>query len=187
MKHPQFENEHFYHIYNRGVEKRDIFIDKNDYLRFLEGLKEFNNPEMVTLRDPPPYRGLTSVRKKLVRIHAFCLMPNHFHLLLEQIADNGIPLFMQKLGTGYTMYFNLVNQRVGGLFQGTFKAKIIENETYLMHLLRYIHLNPIELVEAKWKEKGIAWKKVKKILDNTNCQVTTTISERQRLTLCTEV
>lgn len=86
-------------------------------------------------------------------------MPNHFHLLLKQRVNNGVPLFMQKVGTGYTMYFNTRKKRSGSLFQGTYKAKIVEDEDYLIHLSRYIHINPIELMEHDWKEVGIKNKK----------------------------
>jgi len=82
-------------------------------------------------------------------------MPNHFHLIIKQRIENGIVLFMQKLGSGYTNYFNLKYKRVGPLFQGRFKAISIENDNYLMHLSRYIHLNPIELIKPNWKISGI--------------------------------
>lgn len=94
-------------------------------------------------------------------------MPNHFHLILEQSVENGTSKFMQKLGTGYTMFFNTKYERSGVLFQGTFKAIPVENETYLTHLSRYIHLNPVELKEPEWKEKGIKnWKLVNQFLEN---------------------
>lgn len=82
-------------------------------------------------------------------------MPNHYHLLLRQEADHGIPRFMQKLGTAYTMYFNVKNKRVGPLFQGRYKAVHIGDEPYLLHLSRYIHINPLDLEYPKWKEKGV--------------------------------
>ena len=90
-----------------------------------------------------------------MEIVAFCLMPNHFHLILKQLKDGGITKFMRKLGTGYAMYFNQKNKRNGVLFQGKFKAIPIENDNYLIHLSRYIHINPIEFTEPDWKTKGI--------------------------------
>src|SRR3989344_6026710 len=123
MKKPQFTTDAFYHIYNRGVEKRKIFLDKDDHFRFIHDLFEFND-EAYALNIYYKLPSLTSYevqprkmskRKLLVEIIAFCLMPNHFHLLLRQNADSGIVRFMQKLGTGYTMYFNQKYQRVGGL------------------------------------------------------------------------
>ena len=91
----------------------------------------------------------------LVEIIAYCLMPNHFHLLLREIEDGGISKFMQKLTTGYTMYFNKRRERNGALFQGRFKATHVADDRYLRYLISYIHLNPIKLIEPKWKEIGI--------------------------------
>ena len=92
-------------------------------------------------------------------------MPNHFHLIIKQLKDEGIAQFMQKVGTGYTMFFNAKNQRSGGLFQGRFKAILIENDEYLMHLSRYIHINPVELIESNWKAEGIEdWTRAKEFL-----------------------
>lgn len=171
MKRPQFEEGYFYHIYNRGVEKRKTFQDNQDYQRFIHGLFEFNDIEAAgkfsNQRKQLSEIPSPKVRKRdiLVSIHCFCLMPNHYHLILEQIKENGISLFMKKLGIGYTMYFNERNERVGPLFQGTFKARLIEDDNYIKHLSRYIHLNPVELVEAKWKEKEIKnWQKIEKFL-----------------------
>ena len=159
-----FVNDCIYHVYNRGVEKRILFQTDSDHLRFIHDLYEFNDTK-PTLRysevRPPQVRK----RDLLVEIYCFCLMPNHFHLILKQLKDNGIYLFMKKLGTGYSMYFNKLNNRVGSLFQGRFKAILIENNEYLLHLSRYIHLNSVELIEKNWKSKGIKnWAKVKKFL-----------------------
>lgn len=168
----------FYHIYNRGVEKRNIFMEDKDYFRFIHDLYEFNDQDNVlnvNFRFNSNYGDPTSIvedptsivkkkRKLLVEILCFCLMPNHFHLILKQLVDNGISLFMQKLG-GYPYYFNLKHKRVGGLFQGRYKAVRIDNEDYLLHLSRYQHLNPLELIEPDWKEKGIKnLKKAKEFL-----------------------
>jgi putative transposase len=170
MKHPPFINLHIYHIYNRGVEKRKVFLDGQDRFRFIHDLYEFNDEDPVlpanirlSARRPSQAQCLEveplNIRKKrklLVDILVWCLMPNHFHLLIRQRKDNGIVLFMQKLGTGYTMYFNQKYHRVGPLFQGRFKAVLVENDNYLLHLSRYIHLNPIELIEPNWKVNGIS-------------------------------
>ena len=93
-------------------------------------------------------------RKLLVKILAFCLMPNHFHLLLQQVKDGGIIKFMQKLGTGYTMYFNKVYERVGSLFQGRFKAVLVNQESHFIHLPYYIHCNPLDLKFPEWRNYG---------------------------------
>lgn len=180
MKRPQFVTDYFYHIYNRGVEKRDIFLDDADHFRFIRGLYEFNDSNPTALSKMINFRGRSSElpevsedgprhlsRKKIVEIVCFCLMPNHFHLLLKQIRDNGIPLFMKKLATGYAMYFNTKYKRSGVFFQGRYKAIIVEKEEYLLHLSRYIHLNPVELIEPQWKERGIKDKnKVFSFLEN---------------------
>lgn len=157
MRRITLANDNYYHVFNRGVDKRPVFTNKDDYKRFLYLLYACNDTKPV-LNSSFYYQGLTSIvekeRKKQVEIVCFCLMQNHYHLLLHQIANNGISCFMQKLGTGYTMYFNIKYGRSGSLFQGTFKAKHIDTETYLTHLTRYIHLNPAELKEPNWKKKG---------------------------------
>jgi len=160
MKKPQFVNGEIYHVYNRGVEKRTIFLENRDYFRFIHDLFEFNNQDLapnnsyffnnrnshgkneILIRNP---------RKILVEILSFCLMPNHFHLMLRQISDNGVIKFMHRLGTGYTNFFNKKQERVGPLFQGRFKAVLVNDEVYLRHLLNYIHANHAELYESKWK------------------------------------
>ncbi|PJE64661.1 MAG: hypothetical protein COU90_02365 [Candidatus Ryanbacteria bacterium CG10_big_fil_rev_8_21_14_0_10_43_42] len=158
MKRPIFANGEFYHIYNRGVEKRVIFQDKGDYFRFIYHLHELNRPESAeNYRYKKSSFQLHEVKPRekessLVNIYAFCLMPNHFHILLSQVADNGISVFMQKLGTGYSMFFNKKYKRVGSLFQGTFKAVHVTNNEYLYYLPHYIHLNPLDLA-SKNKQK----------------------------------
>ena len=94
-------------------------------------------------------------RKLLVEILVFTLMPNHFHLLLKQKQENGISKFMHKLGVGYSMYFNQKYERTGSLFQGTYKAIPVNNDSYFIHLPYYIHLNPLDLIEPKWKNGEI--------------------------------
>ncbi len=158
MRKIQFANQQFYHIYNRGVEKRNIFLDKNDHIRFIHNLYEFNDIKLAQEYSRLNVGGLAShirKRERLVDIVCFCLMPNHFHLLLRQIKDGGITAFLHKLSTGYTMAFNLKNKRTGSLFQGPFKAAQIKDDNYLIHLSRYIHLNPLEIKKPNWKEAGI--------------------------------
>jgi len=158
MRKPKFIEDQIYHIYNRGVEKRNIFIDDDDYFRFIHNLFEFNDEcpalnvkyyfDPKTMNVESPYLKRKRERKPrnlLVEILLFTLMPNHFHLLLKQKRGNGIVRFMQKLGTGYTMYFNQKYDRVGGLFQGRFKAVLVSKEVYFIHLPQYIHTNPLSL------------------------------------------
>ncbi len=148
----------YYHIYNRGTEKRNIFLSKQDYERFLSLLYLCNSNAPVLLRRQG--RTLAEVKKierskPLVDISAFCLMPNHFHLIIYEREQGGISRFIQKLTTGYTMYFNKVHERTGVLFQGKYKASHIATDKYLKHLISYIHLNPVKLVDPEWKEKGV--------------------------------
>lgn len=146
------ENGH-YHVYNRGVEKRTIFEDDQDYRVFLHLLKYYLSPidpnakhpvaesSNQTLIRPRPLANLYQE----VDLLAYCLMPNHFHLLIKQITKNGMSKLLSRISTTYSMYFNKRYKRVGYLFQGRYKAILITQDNYLLHLSRYIHLNPIEL------------------------------------------
>ena len=155
-----------YHIYNRGVDKRDIFMDDEDRFRFIHDLFEFNdvnpspnmneilfNKKMKNMEVGLPY--MREPRKVLVEILAYCLMDNHFHMILRQKAENGITEFMRKLGTGYTNYFNQKYERSGSLFGGKFKSVCIKNDAHLMYLPVYIHLNPLDFKFHEWREKKI--------------------------------
>ena len=144
----------YYHIYNRGVEKRNIFLDDRDYKVLLHFLKTYLSP-LPPKEDLPQRRpeiGVTPVRIRPIKtVHgvisllAYCLMPNHFHLLVKQEARDGISRLMNRIGTNYGMYFNKRYERVGPLFQGVYKAVLIDNEAQFLHLSRYIHLNPYEI------------------------------------------
>jgi putative transposase len=142
--------ENIYHIYNRGTDKRKIFMDKSDFSRFLNILCFFNNARPVdffnlskggstSLSEVEPPRA----DERLVDILCFCLMPNHFHLILRELVEGGIATFMSKVGTGYTMYFNKRYERSGHLFQGRYKHKEINSEDGFIYLSGYIHLNPV--------------------------------------------
>ncbi len=133
----KFVENGFYHLYNRGVEKRNIFLDEHDYAVFLHYLKKYLDPTVPfgIGSDPHP---LSSE----IDLFAFCLMQNHFHLLLKQKSVDGITKLIRAVCTNYVMYFNKKYERVGTLFQGKYKAVLIENDSYLLHLSRYIHLNP---------------------------------------------
>lgn len=136
-----------YHVYNRGVEKRIIFNDEHDYQRFLILMFLVNNTVPVDiknmLRNCTLPEMLETKRNPLVHIQAFSLLPNHYHLLLSPVVENGVAKFMQKLATGYTMYFNAKNQRTGSLFQGKYKIKHAAEEQYVKYLFEYIHLNVV--------------------------------------------
>ncbi len=145
-KHPIITGEN-YHVYNRGVDKRNIFGDKIDIRRFVESIKEFNQTEIIgslnNLRKSKKIQKETKApyEEPLVVIIAYCLNPNHFHFILKQLEDGGIAKFMQKLQSGYTSYFNVRNKRTGSLFQGTFKAQHIASENYFNKTLGYVNKN----------------------------------------------
>lgn len=142
-------------------------MDEKDYFRFIHDLFEFNNTSAVfnvnfrfaQAQKAENYGGPTSIvqepRRRLVDIVSFCLMPNHFHFILRQLRDGGIAKFIQKACTGYAMYFNQKYKRSGTLFQGRFRAILIDKDEYFLPLSGYIHANPVELIEPNWKEKGI--------------------------------
>lgn len=169
-KHP-FVVGSIYHIYNRGVAKGLICREEADYWRFLQGLCLFNDIKSTNrvLWELERNRGELNLkvlrdyivnpeheRDKLVRILVYCIMDNHYHLLVEEIREGGITQFMQKLGTGYAGYFNDKHQRVGPLFQGRFKNVPVDDDLYLQYLLVYINvLNPANFVIPNWKEEGI--------------------------------
>ncbi len=161
MRKEKLVKNEIYHVYNRGVEKRKIFLDEKDYLRFIVNLYEFNCVKPVfnfgrKIEQQPIEVRLQSARDEpQVEILTFCLMPNHYHFMIRQRVENGITEFMRKLGTGYTNYFNLKYQRVGPLFQGKFKAVRLEKEAHFIHLPHYIHLNPLEITMPNWKEGKI--------------------------------
>jgi len=139
----------YYHIYNRGVEKRTIFVSETDCKVFLRYMKLYLSPKEDLLElnrlGQKTLRFLQHNLYEEVDLLAFALMPNHFHLLVKQNTADGIIKFMRRLATSYVMYFNNKNSRTGGLFQGTYKAVQILNDEYLLHLSRYIHLNPAHI------------------------------------------
>lgn len=169
-------NDCYYHIYNRGIEKRKLFLDKQDYYRFIHCLYEFNDTHLAVnfgyynlkyskTEELTDFNNLgrNKTRDKLVEIICFSLMPNHYHLILKQKKEKGISEFMLKVGTGYAMYFNQKYERKGRLFEGPFKSILIDSDEYVVHLSRYIHLNPVGIIEPLWKEKEI--KEERKIID----------------------
>jgi len=130
-----------FHCYNRGVDKRTIFEDQQDYIYFLKLLRHFNTSEVVgnlrLLENKPQVNPP-------VTILSYCLLPNHFHLLLRcNDVEGGLSKYMQRVGGGYTMYFNQKYKRSGSLFQGKFKAKLIDSDLYLKHIIAYVRYNYI--------------------------------------------
>lgn len=150
-----------FHITDRGVDKRKIFLEKKDYFRFIHDLFEFND---IT----PPNNNLyffnknmdivspyieRKPRKLLVNIHTFSLMPNHYHLLLSPMVERGITLFMTKLNIGYAKYFNEKNERKGALFEGRYKSTPILSEAHFIHIPYYIHCNSLDLAFPEWRKR----------------------------------
>lgn len=146
-----FIPEAYYHVYNRGVEKRAIFLDDEDYCVFLNLLKRYLDDKPSTDRTGRQYEWLHDQLELL----AFCLMPNHFHLFIYQINEQAITKLMKNLCTSYVMYFNKKYKRVGPLFQGRYKAKDILDDAYFQHISRYIHLNPTEF--ETWKYSSLPY------------------------------
>jgi len=155
----QLVNGEFYHIVKRGTEEREIFLDHEDRFRFINGLLVFNDK----LPTPWQSRGFWHQRNPatlcrsdyspkipLVAIHTFALMSNHFHLLLSQLVEGGIEIFMQKIG-GYSRYFNKKYERSGTLFQDRYKIVHITTQQQIKNSFVYIHTNPVALIEPEWK------------------------------------
>ncbi len=136
----EFEQGGYYHVYNRGVEKRIIFLDNDDYNVFLGLLKKYLSGDKKAANTNNRHK-FPSLQDE-VNLLAYCLMPNHVHLLLHELTGRGIERLMRRVMTGYVMYFNNRYRRVGSLFQGPYKASRITSDAYLYHISRYIHLNP---------------------------------------------
>lgn len=160
-----------YHALNRGVDKRIIFLDNQDRARFVHDMYEFNSTEparnnlrnqmsdivshsssQMSITGFVPRKG-----QLLVDIHGWCLMDNHYHLLLSERVEGGLSHFLRKMNVGYAKYFNERYVRVGTLFQGRTKKILIDSDAYMLHILNYIHLNPLDLMESssKWRNRTI--------------------------------
>jgi putative transposase len=164
----EFAEDQFYHVYNRGVDKRDIFLDDDDYSVFLGLLKKYLTGKDSNKTHRHSFKSL----KGQVELHSYCLMPNHFHLLFYQKDMDAITKLMRRVNTGYVMYFNGRYGRVGALFQGKLKAAHVNADDYLHHISRYIHMNPEDYQKWKYsslgyylgKKKTPEWLKTKRIL-----------------------
>lgn len=152
----------YFHVFNRGVDKRFLFQEEADVNRFLASILSFNTTEPIgSIYEASFQKEKQKNKKKLVDIIVYCLNPNHFHLLLTPKVERGVERFMQRVGTGYTMYFNNKYKRSGSLFQGKFKAVHVSNNAQLLHVSAYIILNDqkhqlggkaSKLVRSSWKE-----------------------------------
>ena len=151
----------YYHIYNRGNSKQKIFHDKEDHLRFMSLLYSCNSKNNFKIFNLGKKSFYEFDRDKLIiSIGAYCIMPNHFHLIITQHGEGNISKFMQKVTTAYVMYYNKKYKHSGSLFEGKFKSEHINNDRYLKYLFSYIHLNPIKLIQKDWKKEGIRDKNI---------------------------
>ena len=165
-----FEGEQpLFHIFNRGVEKREIFLDDNDRNRFLfllcvlQGDIFFNHSSRLAKEFGQ--RGRLAIEEiigdiidaKVVELVGFVLMPNHFHLIVQELKEGGVTKFMSRLSNSYTKYFNIKNDRKGYLFGSSFHRKLIDTNEYLLHLSAYIHRNPREIKKWNNKESDYPW------------------------------
>ena len=160
-----FEVGEYYHIFNRGNSKQKIFYDNEDYDRFIKLLYICNSKRNFNFRDHLISLGLDAFDfdrgNTLVSIGAWVLMPNHFHIYLtpnlDDISSNrsnkSVSLFMKKIGTAYSSYYNKKYNRTGSLFEGKFKSIHVESDHYARHLFSYIHMNPLKLINSKWKDE----------------------------------
>jgi putative transposase len=173
----RYAEDSYYHIYNRGVNRANVFNKPEDYWYFLSLFKRHLSNESSFDKYGREVAHLTSD----VELLAFCLMPNHFHLLVYNINQRGITNLMQRILTAYSMYFNKKYKRVGSLFQSTYKASLIDKDNYLIHISRYIHLNPQDIdvsyknydyssYEYYTKKLNAEWLHPDKILDLFNGQ-----------------
>lgn len=151
-----FAEGEYYHVYNRGNSKQKIFLDTADYKRFQQLLFIANASKAFTFRDAKKVDIFNFDRgEQLVNIEAYCLMPNHFHILFTPIQPDGAKKFIHKLSTAFSMYFNSRHERTGVLFEGRFKSQYADSDEYLKYLFSYIHLNPIKLIQSDWKDVGL--------------------------------
>ncbi len=147
-----------YHVLNRGVDKRTIFMDTQDYARFVHDMFEFNSTRPANHTYRTKMADIVNRPfEKLVDIHGWCLMHNHYHLLLSERFPGGLTLFIRKLNVGYAKYFNERYQRSGTLFQGRTKKVLIDNDAYFLHILNYIHFNVLDTLgsASEWRNRKI--------------------------------
>jgi putative transposase len=170
---PKIKNnapEEYYHIYNRGMQKQPIFESDKDRLRFLFLLLAFQGKDSIpnisrTLKQFVQSSTLNIeqdfiaeiLKEKIIELIVFCLMPNHFHLIVREKTEGGIAKYMQRVLTAYTKYFNTRHEKTGHLFQGSYKSVFIEDDEQLMHTSAYIHKNPVELKDWKNKLEEYPW------------------------------
>ena len=159
-KTPLIEGE-YYHVFNRGVDKRTIFSNESDFQRFLKSMKEFNVVKPIGSIYENSFRKSKNSKgsdKPLVKFIAYCLNPNHYHFILCPIVANGIEKFIHRLNMGYAKYFNEKYKRSGALFQGSFKSVHVESNEQFLYLSAYVNLNYLvhglghSVSKSSWEE-----------------------------------
>lgn len=164
MRNIEFQIGDYVHVFNRGAGKQNIFRDDADFRRFYQSLFLFNNIRFSNIggysdtRDEILLKLIDEAendRQPFVEILSYCLLPNHFHLLLKQVTKNGVPIFLHKLSMGYSKYFNMRHQRTGTLYEGPYKAVLVEHEGHLEYLPKYIHLNALDLTSLHWRGNAL--------------------------------
>jgi len=169
----KFINNEFYHLVNKGIDNRKIYLNNGDYMRFIENLYEFNNAKPAKefsrrsnkdVGNRDSHLRKQDNRNKLIKIHSFILMPNHYHLLVEQAQKDGISTFMRKLNVGYTHAFNKKAKRSGYLFQGRFKHVHIKSDIHVGFLICYLHTKPLDSWKKNWREKKLNDNEIKQAL-----------------------
>jgi len=163
MRAEKLVSGQIYHVCNRSTEGISIFRGKDDAKRFLESLLLANTTSDMTIRAAvrtPRKKRNSRIPRPLVEVYALVLMPNHFHICVRQLVDNGISLWIQRACNSHARFYNLKNNRRGALFMGRFRAVPIESDQQLFYLLLYIHANPLDLVAPEWRSGKIkAWQK----------------------------
>ena len=173
-----FEGGQYYHLYSRGNSKQDIFLDDKDKERFTKLLYLCNSTKNINFRDDIVKQKIDAWDfdrgKNIISVGAWVMMSNHIHIYakclesspMSDIGENGITIFMRKLLTSYVKYINKKYERVGGLFESKFKSVHIKDDNQAKYLFSYIHLNPLKIIDSKWKKNGV--KNIKKALDFLN-------------------
>lgn len=149
----------FYHVLNRGVDGRNIFMDDSDRIRFVHDLYEFNDTApapQFSRRSENVGLTISNIREKIVEIHGWCVMRSHYHLLLSELVEGGLSLFIRKLNVGHARAFNVKHKRIGTLFAGRTKKILVEREAHFLYILHYIHLNPLDYLKGaeEWRERS---------------------------------
>ncbi len=156
----------YYHVFNRAVSKQTIFHDRADYLRFLFLVLYFQSPEKIQnisramldfVQHPVLNIAAEIINKRNVELISFCIMPNHFHLLVKDVGENSLSSYMQRVLNAYSKYYNIRYQKSGHVFQGPYKIVHVDSDEQLKYLSAYIHRNPRELPQWKDKYESYPW------------------------------